>query len=71
MNGTFIDKLTKCCSDFDWMLVILYMSNIKIVGLPRNIILNMILRNNYYTCHRSCVKFKCTIIGLNTLNDNI
>ena len=31
-NSTFIDKLTKWHRDFDWILVILYMANIKTVG---------------------------------------
>ena len=32
VNDTFIDKLTTWYQCFDWILVILYMSNIKTVG---------------------------------------
>ena len=32
VNDTFIDKLQNGISDFDWILVIFYMSNIKTVG---------------------------------------
>ena len=38
VNVTFIDKLTKGISYFDWILVILYMSNVKTVGFSSKLI---------------------------------